>query len=307
MVIACAADGRYALPLAVMLKSAVANLHPDMAVEIHAVNDGIDPASLERVVAQLPSRASLHWVDRPQGEFDDLPNWGRMTRTTYHKLTLGDWLPAHVDRALWLDCDALVLGDLARLWTMDLGRHLALAARDVVVPLVSSRFGISAYRDLGMASDVEYFNAGIMLIDVMRWRREHIAARAGAYLRRYGKQVWFWDQEALNAVVAGQWGALDPRWNWNPLIDRLATGTPRPADPWIVHFSGNFKPWTYRGSSRYHALYYQWIDQTGWSGFRPAHSWRGRAMAAYEASRLRSLLYPLEQFHVRLVRALFHE
>ena len=54
----------------------------------------------------------------------------------------------------------------------------------------------------------------------------------------------FWDQEALNAVLAGKWGALDPRWN------RIAN--PRGALPgegqdgaWIYHFAGNVKPWAY--------------------------------------------------------------
>lgn len=302
LVIACAANGRYALPLAVMLRSALAHVSPATAIDIYVVSDGIDRAARDRVIASLPPATSVHWVERPRDEFAGLPNWGRMALTTYHKLTLGAWLPAHVTRAIWLDCDVLVTGDLARLWALDLGANVALAAQDVVVPRVSSRFGIAGYRDLGMSPDTKYFNAGVMLVDVARWRREDVAGRAQGYLRRFGKRVWFWDQEALNATLAGRWGALDPRWNWNPLIDRLAMRDPQAADPWIIHFSGNLKPWTYRGTSPRHALYNEWLEQTAWRGFRPARSWRGRALAAYESSRLRALLYPLEQFQMRMVR-----
>ena len=301
LVVACAADGRYALPLAVMLRSAVGNLRLGTALEIYVVNDGIDGAARDRVIASLPPTTSLRWLERPQDEFAGLPNWGRMTLTTYHKLTLGEWLPAHTEKAIWLDCDALVAGDLARLWELDLGPNVVLAAQDILVPLVSSRFGIAGYRDLGMSRDAKYFNAGIMLIDVARWRREEVGSRARDYLRRFGERVWFWDQEALNAALTGQWGTLDPRWNWNPLVDRLAIGNTA-ADPWIIHFSGKLKPWTYRGTSPHHALYNEWLERTAWSGFRPAFSWRGWALGAYEASRLRSLLFPLEQFQMRLVR-----
>jgi len=301
LVVACAADVRYAVPLAVMLRSAIGNLSPGTALEIYVVSDGLDSAARDRVMGSLPATTSLRWLERPQDEFAGLPNWGRMALTTYHKLTLGEWLPADVERAIWLDCDVLVTGDLARLWQLNLGPNVVLAAQDVLVPLVSSRFGVAGYGDLGLSHDAKYFNAGIMLIDVARWRREQVGAHARDYLRRFGKRVWFWDQEALNAALAGRWGALDPRWNWNPILHRPTIGNAA-ADPWILHFSGKLKPWTYRGTSPHHALYNEWLERTAWSDCRPTHSWRGWALGAYETCRLRSLLLPLEQFQMRLVR-----
>ena len=306
VVIAAATDRRYALPLAVMLRSALVNLNPEVRIEAHIVDDGLSVADRDKVEASLPANVLLHWVVRPRAEFDGLPKWGRMSLTTYHKLTLEEWLPSRVKKVIWLDADLLVLGDLARLWEANLGSHLALAAQDILVPYVSSRFGIAAYRELGLTRQARYFNAGVMLIDVARWRRDEVAAHAFDYLRRYHDRVFFWDQEALNAVLAGQWEVLDPRWNWNPLIDRLSARKraldKTMCDPWIIHFIGNLKPWTYFGSSRDQVLYYQWLDQTAWQGWRPERSWRARFSAAYESSRLRALLYPVEQLHLRLVR-----
>ena len=46
-----------------------------------------------------------------------MPLWGRMSATTYQKLTLGEWLPVEIERALWLDCDMLVLAAIALLAT----------------------------------------------------------------------------------------------------------------------------------------------------------------------------------------------
>ncbi|HEV2046191.1 MAG TPA: glycosyltransferase family 8 protein [Chthoniobacterales bacterium] len=305
-VIAAATDSCYALPLAVMLRSALVNLNPEVGIEAHIVDDGLSLAERNKVEASLPAHVGLHWIRRSRAEFDGLPNWGRMSLTTYHKLTLGEWLPSRVKRVIWLDADMLVLGDLAQLWEADLGCHLALAAQDILVPYVSSRFGIAAHRELGLTRQARYFNAGVMLIDVAQWRRDEVGARAFDYLRRYHERVFFWDQEALNAVLAGRWEALDPRWNWNPLIDRLSAHNrardETTCDPWIIHFVGNLKPWTYLGSSRNQMLYYQWLDQTAWRGWRPKQSWRSRFLAAYESSRLRALVYPLEQLHLRLVR-----
>ena len=55
----------------------------------------------------------------------------------------------------------------------------------------------------------------------------------------------FWDQEGLNAVLSGEWGELDPAWNWSVNVgrvdgDRVTNGAAK-----IVHFNGNLKPWTY--------------------------------------------------------------
>ena len=42
-----------------------------------------------------------------------------MTIATYDKMTLGRWLPASVERVLWLDGDLMVLHDLTDLWAAD--------------------------------------------------------------------------------------------------------------------------------------------------------------------------------------------
>ena len=312
--IACASDNRYALPLAVMLRSLAANLAPSCHVEVYAVDDGIDPAEKARVLASLTDRVTLHWVQPAESGLSGLPTWGRMPVTTYQKLTLGEWLPAQVERVIWLDCDLLVLDDIMPLWESDLGEWHALAVPDWGVPLLSSRFGVAAYRDLGLAPDAGYFNAGVLLIDLARWRCDDVAGRAMSYLNTYRDQVFFWDQEALNAALAGKWGKLDSSWNQNPTIRHLVPARKAaernyaagqlPGDIRIAHFTGNLKPWNSCGSSPYHDLYFRYLDQTAWRGSRPSRTWKGMALEAYESSRLRRFVYPAEQWATQLVRTL---
>jgi lipopolysaccharide biosynthesis glycosyltransferase len=109
------------------------------------------------------------------------------------------------------------------------------------------------------------------------------------------------DQEALNAVLAGRWGELDPRWNRNVGVDTVRGAQD---DAWILHFSGNLKPWRYRGRGRYHTLYHRHLDATAWAGWRPEQSWRSAAVGLYETSTLRRIVYPLEQRGMQLVRML---
>jgi lipopolysaccharide biosynthesis glycosyltransferase len=313
IVIVCAADARYALPLAVTLRSVVDNLSPERRLDIYVIDDGIDPKNKQRLSDSLRFRADLHWIRPVRKGFSGLPIWGGMPMTTYDKLVIARLLPPAVRKAIWLDGDVLVLGDIAELWDGDISDCHVLAVQDAIVPLVSSRFGVAGFRELGIPPEAKYFNAGVMVINAIRWREEDIAGRAISYLKRYRDRVFFLDQEGLNAVLAGKWCEVNSRWNWNVMIDRIARAKlypggspftdPGPAGPRILHFAGNLKPWKYQGGL-YHTLYFRFLDRTSWAGWRPRETFRGAALARYEASPLRRLLYPAEGWAMQVHRGL---
>jgi len=316
IVIGCAANARFVLPLAVTLGSALANLDPGCWLDVYAIGDNIEPNDQCKVVRSLKGRADVHWLRPQRSEFSGLPLWGRMSIVTYDKLALSQLLPSSVRKVIWLDSDLLVLGDLARLWAEDMGAYHALAAQDAIVPHAGSHFGIAGYRELGIGGNAGYFNAGVMVLNVALWRQDDIGGRALAYLKRYRNRVSFWDQEALNAVLVGKWRELDMRWNWNVILDRPGCarrlgyderGTSRPeGDPWILHFTGSLKPWACRSRSARHTLYFQYVDRTLFAGWRPGRNWRSAALGLYESSPVRNVLYPAEQWITRLMRATTH-
>jgi len=303
IVVAAAADDTYALPLAVMLRSAAGNLAEGSSVDAYVASDGLSSQTLDRVESAIPPTMRVHWVPRTTEEFAGFPCWGRMSLGTYHKTTLGSWLPSDVGRAIWLDCDTLVSGDLAVLWRTPMGDRTVLACRDPLIPRLGSTFGVAGWQDLGLPPDAPYFNAGVMLIDVDRWRELETERRSFDYLHRFGRWVWFWDQEALNATLAGEWGFLDDGWNWPP--DRRSPpelASEPDGFPWIVHFSGNLKPWRVPGLGRFFTEYDRWLARTAWAGMRRAPSAADRMLAAYARSPARSLLRPIERLHMRWVR-----
>jgi len=283
---------------------------PDHHVEAYILDDGLDAYDRKNVQECVSARICLHWVPAevlPEG----LLIWGRMSQTTYQKLLLGKWLPNSVQRVVWLDCDLLVVGDVAALWNSATTNRIVCAAADQRVPTVSSKFGVAAYRDLNLNPQAKYFNAGVLLIDLSRWRNEDVAGRAFQYLHKYRDRVYFWDQEALNAVLTEEWEEISAKWNWHPLLNqflnstgkRKTTGIPFREDPQILHFSGNLKPWLYRSDSLYWAQYYRYVDQTPWAGSLPERNLKGALLAWYESTFLRPWLYPLERWATSIVRA----
>lgn len=304
VIIACAANAAYSIPLAVMLRSAVDHLAPQRKLVIWVIDDALGDSVRTRITESLPDRATINWLAPTRSEFGGLPLWGRMPVSTYDKLTVAECLPADIGKVIWLDCDMLVLADLAELWDTPLGDAHLLAVRDALVPKVSSRFGISAFKEIGLDSSTPYFNAGLMVIDLPRWRESKVAKEALDYLRRYQTQVFFWDQEALNAVLARRWKQADERWNWSANLDRLARNNSHSTngqESRIVHFTGHIKPWIVRESTETDTSYFRTLDETSWRDWRPKQTIMRSMVGWYGSSVVRRMLYPAEQVGMRLI------
>jgi lipopolysaccharide biosynthesis glycosyltransferase len=314
IVVACAADRRYLMPLAVMLTSLVDCLDPRRALSAYVFDGGISAADRERLSASLErANVRLRWIPSRPSALPDLPVWGRLSPAVYQRLMIPDSLPERLSKAIWLDCDLVVQHDLGALWGTDVGDRFVLAAQDMNVPYVSSFWGVKHYAELGIDASDKYFNAGVMVVNLAQWREHDVVGRAIDYLHRYRDDVVFLEQEALNAVLAGKWRELDLRWNQNASVSgrpffkarHLDERTYRRVvrDPWIVHFNGNIKPWTIPESAS-SALYFRYLDRTPWAGWRPAKTIPGALLGAYASSRLRNVVYPAEKRGLDVLRRL---
>ena len=191
-----------------------------------------------------------------------------------------------------LDSDALVLADVAGLHDTDLEGCVIAACVDPFIPTVSSIDGLHDFARSGMPADTPYFNAGMMVADLRRWRQERVGKRSLQYIEREHRHLRQYDQDALNAVLAGRWKLLDGSWNTQPRTPN-ALGIPLPRQVRIVHFSGRLKPWVYRGRTELDRLYLETLHRTDWHDFRLQSTWQARAWTLYD-SPLRRLVHGIE-------------
>lgn len=301
--VASVADAGYTVPLAAMLQSGLANLEPSRTLRVHLFDMGIAPGDRERLESIADRYGStLVWHDAGSLMIERFPLTRRMTNATYARLALPRLLP-DVKKVVWLDADVIVTADLGGLWTADLGTHHLLAVRDPCIPYVSSRYGVRRWRELGLSPRAKYFNAGVMLLHLDRWRADEIGELAADYVRRYPGDCMFWDQDGLNAALCDRWGELDHRWNYCPAFTPRARPETAGLEPWIIHFAGTLKPWLLPepevGARR---LFYHLLDDTPWSGWRPRRTVASVAGGWYESSPLRDLLYPAEHWWMLFVR-----
>ena len=212
-----------------------------------------------------------------------LPQSPRFIAEAAFPLLLSDLLPESIERVLFLDADMLVLDDIAQIWEIDISNRSLAAVVDQAIPLCSSPRGVKKWSSFGIPHSAPYFNAGVMLINLTRWRRLNIQVRASEYFHRISGQADFLHQEALNAVLWDDWLRLDQRWNLVASLTGRAYG-PHKRSLWgaagIVHFAGRFKPWRMRIGGPFAALYNEFLMRSGGGEFRRTGQFLTRCSAS---------------------------
>ena len=278
--VAAACDQSYAMPLAVTLASLSANLRPSRSVRVHVMQRQL-PIELRQKIERStrPGAVEINWIDIGTNHLQSLRatlrSFDTVSLESYYRLLLPDVLPQDLDKVIYLDSDLVVISDLSRLWDMDVTATSLFAASELAPSsrLVSSSAGIRLYRELGLSPDLKFFNSGVMLINLRKWRQDRVALRAFVYLEAAMQYLRWHDQEALNAVLAGDWNELDPRWNVTMHLFRADSKSAQSRrllrEPYIVHFNSAIKPWQRDFSLGFRELFFQYLDKTAWSGWRP--------------------------------------
>lgn len=125
--------------------------------------------------------------------------------SSYARLFVAEMLPRELERVLYLDSDVVVCGSLADLWNTELGGHCLAAVQDQVSPGVKC--------GVGLRPEDRYFNAGMLLIDLKRWREQECGQQCLRLVEAHHGQVVHHDQGVLNGVFGGQWTRLPLRFN----------------------------------------------------------------------------------------------
>jgi lipopolysaccharide biosynthesis glycosyltransferase len=290
--IVCAADERFAMPLAVMLRSAAA--HCSLPMRVFVLNTELSQRSRRQIeiACAIGDRSpKIIWVDVDQNYLRDVPvGLQHLSQATYLRLAIGRLLPADVNRVIYLDSDVLVLKDLAELWQTPLDGNVIGAARDFLTPIFGQPNALEyCAADMGIAPSHPMHNAGILLIDVVAYRAQNIEAKCVAFLQRYRDSVRSADQDAINAVLFDKIKSLDFKWNvqvsgWEPFkTNPLLTDTERQAlvnvNPAILHFSGSNKPWNSGLRSQWCAMFVDGVNRSGWYGQVGFNLWKMRRFA----------------------------
>jgi len=292
--IVCAINHSYVLPLAVMLESLKQHLRANWRPVLYLLHTGIPQARL----SIISSIIDMHSIIPSNPQIAAAPCDAHFPAEASFLLLIPDLLPNDIQRVLFLDADMLVLDDVMKLWVTPLDECVLAAVPDTAVPYCSAPRGVNGWQTLGIPADAPYFNGGVLVVDLERWRQGEVTRRVSEYFKTTREPIDFLHQGVLNALLWNHWKRLDSRWNL------LASVAGRPYDktaseawrqPGIVHFAGRMKPWRAPIGGPFDVAYRKVLESLLPLIPSEPSSMRDRFHSLYDRY-LRSALYPVEQY-----------
>lgn len=182
----------------------------------------------------------------------------------YYRLLAPYLLPSDLNRILYLDPDILVINPLRPLWETDLGGRLfAAAAHTGKTELANS------VNKLRLGTDQDYYNSGMLLMDLEAGRREISPEEIFTFVKEHGRELLLPDQDILNVLYGDRILPLeDVLWNYD--ARNYSNYLLRSGGIWdinwviehtaILHFCGREKPWNSNYRRRFGILYRHYMQ-----------------------------------------------
>jgi lipopolysaccharide biosynthesis glycosyltransferase len=161
----------------------------------------------------------------------------RLTNIVYARLIIDRLIDPAIKRILYLDCDMLVRAPIERLYETDLDGYPIAAVRDTQGVIITGGVDMAHNLEIFDAAD-PYFNAGMILIDVDKWREARIMDHVERLLADGTFAKLHYDQDLLNLIFRNNW--LQLSWRWNVIDARFVH---EGLDGHIMHYTGYRKPW----------------------------------------------------------------
>ena len=213
-----ATDENYAPYLAIALRSLKDNASENFFYGIHVLHTGISDKTARRIERIGDENFSIRFVDVSE-KLNDLADGLHLrdyyTFTTYYRIFISELFPEY-DKALYLDSDIILNGDISELFAYDLGDNLVGAVTDETVQGVEP-FRRYVKKALGIEPE-RYFNAGVLLMNLKKFREEDFFGRFNHLLKKYKFKV-AQDQDYLNVLCKNRVLYLGGEWNDMPVPD----------------------------------------------------------------------------------------
>lgn len=171
----------------------------------------------------------------------------------YARIFLAEILDPAIRRVIYLDSDVILVDDIQNLWGISLSGNRVIGAPEYCHANFTKYFTQGFWSDSELAGVFRgrracYFNTGVMVMDLGRWREGEYTKEIEKWMR-VQKERRIYELGSLPPfllVFGGNVEAIDHRWNQHGLGGDNVVDSCRDLHPGAVsllHWSGKGKPW----------------------------------------------------------------
>ena len=197
---------------------------------------------------------------------------------TYYRLFLPSLLPDTVEKVIYMDCDSLIDDSLEDLWNTDMNGYDIAGVLDLI--------SVENKLCVGLREDDPYVNAGMLLINLAKWRNDHMEKQMIDFILKHDGKVCYHDQGTINGVCLSK-KILPPKYNamtpffvmkltqlkhYHALKEYYSKEELKEAkeNPVFIHFTPYLtdRPWVKGNLHPLRAYYNTIMNKTPWKGTR---------------------------------------
>lgn len=260
-----ATDERYVPHLSVAIQSMLENGKGPYLIKV--INGGIalnDWEKLEAVVEKYEGSRidSCFFDDRL---LDGIKINHHFNKSNYFRLFIPEF--TECDKVLYLDSDIVVESNVDEFFNYDIDDYYVAAVENP---------GFMDHDRLYMSSSADYFNSGVMLINVKKWKIEKIGRRVVDFVNSEPERIAFVDQCGLNAIINGRWLKIPPKYNQQACIFEKNINLScyieseleeAKKNPVVIHYTGSLKPWHFSNKHPYKKKYWHYRSKTDYRSY----------------------------------------
>jgi len=251
-----ACDDNFVKFTIVSLFSMQQNASKDRMYHVHVLHTNIHPETQTRMLAMKNDNFEISFDDVSDylNELcETLPLRDYYSNTTYYRMFIADMYP-ELDKAIYIDSDTVVTGDISELYDYDVSDYDVAACREQAM-VQEDVYGTYVEKCLGIDRNA-YFNAGILLINCKRFREKRSLEDFVRLLGVYNFRVTQ-DEDYLNLICRDHVLFLPQIWNTEIFGELLFPIE----ESKIIHYIMVSKPWHYE-DCRHGDIFWSYAEKT---------------------------------------------
>lgn len=241
-------DEHYVVPCGITMFS-ICHHNKSHDLCFHILTEGISNkkrTELETMVKD--SGQTIYFYKIKESLLKNVPVNSRYRKSIYYRLLMANILPSDINKIIYLDSDIIVRGDIEELWKYDISNYALGAVLD------QSCDDIRNFNRIGLPLLSDYYNSGVLLINLDLWRKQHIGEQCIHYINENKTNMLYPDQDALNIITYNSWIKLPFQYNTQAFMfyrpseilarkEYVKQMIEASENPLIIHFTEARKPW----------------------------------------------------------------
>lgn len=251
-----ACDDNFVKYTMVSMRSIMDNASRDYKYVIHILNTNICDEMKKAVMDMTEENFEIRFEDVTgylTSISDKLPLRDYYSKTTYFRMFIAEMFPEY-EKAIYIDSDTIVNGDISELYLHDLKDNYVGAANEQVM-IQENVYGEYVEKVLGI-DRYHYFNAGLLLINCEQFRKNHVLDQFVDLLHTYNFVVTQ-DEDYLNLICKDRVLWLEQPWN-TEVFGEIAYPE---SEFKMIHYIMVSKPWHYEGA-KYAEHFWRYAKET---------------------------------------------